>query len=129
MPNMSVYLLASILPPTRREYEGAQGAPHRVIAQLCLDILGYRPLDFAQRFRAALHDRTQDGIALDQPRRGVGSRRARPGHFKVCPADLTEAGLLQESPDRLGFVEAERHRVERRRIGRGGRWGPRVGKS
>src|SRR5437773_979849 len=71
--------VASILWPARCEYEGAQGAPHRAIPELGRDRGGYRLLDLAERLRAALHDRAQDRVALDQPDCRIGGGRARAG--------------------------------------------------
>src|SRR5207249_11970461 len=98
---MSVYLLfASILWPARREYEGAQGAPHRAIPELGRDRGGYRLLDLAERPRAALNDRAQDRVALDQPDCRIGGGRARAGLRAVRPGDLSEAGPLPARPHR-----------------------------
>ena len=97
---------------------GAEGAPHRVVAELGGDVPGDGGLDVAERSRPALHDGADHRIALDEPDGRLRGRRALSGLLDGRVRHAREAGLVEEPPHRRRVVEAERHLVELRRVGR-----------
>src|SRR5215510_8709676 len=110
--------IAMLLPswPARLEHDGVQRKAYGTVAEGG----GHRgcggTLDFVERGGPALHDGSQDGIALDEPDRCFSGRRARPLLRQTRHLDLPEARLGNHLLDRLGVVQAERHRVEHGRI-------------